>query len=408
MHGRTRTDAGRQLAARKAFVPGVRGLQLALAAFWTIDALLQLQPPNFTSGLVLDTILGNAENQPQPISGSLAAASHLLAPHAVALNIAIILVQLLIAAGLVWRRTVKPALAVSVAWALGVWWLGEGFGGIFAGKATLLVGAPGPALLYALLALVAWPAPNRASITIAGAGALGERATRRVWVILWVGGAILRAVPFWFPPVYALAGDFQLSLDQEPHWLFEINEKLSRLATSAGLPLVIALAVLEGVIGLGVLTRYRRAFLLLGMIVAGIYWAFGQQFAQLFTGDATDVGAGPLYILLALTLWPRPARDRRRASRTCRSSAWRGSRPACLPQLSTPGGGGGRLLGPVEFRHEVPHPPLDLVAQPAHLVDRPALGVRQVPVDVALARKVRACVATPHRDDHVGVGGQLV
>lgn len=116
---------------------------MALAALWAIDAVLQLQPANFTSGLVFHTILGNAENQPEPIYGSLVTASHLLGPYAIELNGAIIVIQLAIAAGLLWPRTVKPALGASVVWALGVWWLGEGFGGVFAGKATLLVGAPG-------------------------------------------------------------------------------------------------------------------------------------------------------------------------------------------------------------------------------------------------------------------------
>src|SRR5579884_3609580 len=121
-----------------------RVVQLALAGFWAIDALLQLQPAQFTSQLVLGTILGNAENQPQPIFGSLVSASHLLVPLHVELNITIIAIQLALAAGLLWRRTVKPALALSIVWALGIWWLGEGFGGIFAGKGTLLVGAKIP------------------------------------------------------------------------------------------------------------------------------------------------------------------------------------------------------------------------------------------------------------------------
>ena len=294
--------------------PSLRGVQLALAGFWAIDALLQLQPVNFTQDLVYGTILGNAENQPQPIFGSLVSASHLLGSHAVALNVAIIVIQLVIATGLLWPRTVKPALGLSIGWALGVWWLGEGFGGIFAGKATLLVGGPGPALLYAVLAVVAWPTERRRGGTIAGAGALGESATRRVWAVLWVGGAILRLVPFWFGPVYALAGDFQLGLDEEPHWLAAINQTLSHFAATSGLALVIALAAVEAAIGVGVLTRHRRAFLAAGMIVATVYWVFGQQFAGLFTGSATDVAAGPLFILLALTLWPQRRCGRRRSS----------------------------------------------------------------------------------------------
>jgi hypothetical protein len=287
-----------------------RIVQLALAGFWAIDGLLQLQPANFTSQLVNGTILGNAENQPRPIFDSLLWASHLLEPFHVELNIAIIIVQLALACGLLRRRTVKPALALSIAWALGVWWLGEGFGGIFAGKATLLVGAPGPALLYVLLALIAWPTEHPVTSTIASAGALGERATLGAWALLWTGGAILRVAPFWFPPVYALAGDFQLGLNQEPPWLYRVNESLSHFAASAGLPLVIAIALVEAAIGIGVLTRHRRTFLTAGMLIAAVYWAFGQQLAGLLTGSATDIGAAPAMILLALTLWPRSTRSR--------------------------------------------------------------------------------------------------
>ncbi|MHB8657335.1 MAG: hypothetical protein ACYC91_05175 [Solirubrobacteraceae bacterium] len=303
----------------------LRGLQLALAAFWALDTLLALQPANFTRGLVFNTILGNAENQPQPIDDSLVWASHLLGPYATELNLAIIAVQLAIAAGLLWPRTVKPALGLSIVWALGIWWLGEGFGGIFAGKASLLVGAPGPALLYALLALVAWPIVRtctaREGDTIAAAGAFGDRGARGLWALLWLGGALLRIVPFWFAPVYALAGDLQLSLDQEPHWLLHINVALSRLASTAGLPLVIAVAATEAVIGIGVFTRHRRSFLAAGIAVSAVYWIFGQQFAGIFTGSATDIAAGPLYILLALTLWPRryPASGRATARRRLRA-----------------------------------------------------------------------------------------
>jgi hypothetical protein len=294
---------------------GPRSVQLALACFWAIDALLQCQPRQFTSNLVFGTILGNAEHQPQPIYGSLVAASHLLGPYFVQLNVTIIVIQLAIAAGLACRRTVKPALALSIVWALGVWWLGEGFGGVFAGKATQLVGAPGAALLYVLLAVVAWPRGRPVGGSIAAAGALGEAATVRAWVLLWVGGSALRVAPFWFSPVYALHGDLQLGLDQEPRWILHLNDYLSHVASAAGLPLVIGIAGLEAVIGIGVLTRYRRAALSAGIVVSILYWAIGQQFAGLFTGSATDISSGPLYILLAITIWPALAVRRSRPPR---------------------------------------------------------------------------------------------
>jgi hypothetical protein len=69
--------------------------------------------------------------------------------------------QLALGAGLLFRRTARAALAGTIAWGLAVWWLGEGLGGIL-GSATSspLTGAPGAAVLYALLVLLAlafWP-----------------------------------------------------------------------------------------------------------------------------------------------------------------------------------------------------------------------------------------------------------
>ena len=55
------------------------------------------------------------------------------------------LIQLTLGAGLLHRRTVRWALAASVLWALSVWYLGEGLGGLGGGQASLLTGAPGSA-----------------------------------------------------------------------------------------------------------------------------------------------------------------------------------------------------------------------------------------------------------------------
>ena len=65
--------------------------------------------------------------------------------------------QLFLALGIAWRPTVKLALAASVAWSLGVWWLGEGLGGVLNGTADPVTGAPGAVILYALLAVLLWP-----------------------------------------------------------------------------------------------------------------------------------------------------------------------------------------------------------------------------------------------------------
>jgi hypothetical protein len=50
---------------------------------------------------------------------------------------------------------------------------------------------------------------------------------------------------------------------------------------------------------------------------------------------------------------------------------------------------------PVEPGEQGGDAPRDLVAERSDGVDRPVLGVREVPVDVALARDVGAAVAAP-------------
>ncbi|HEY1687861.1 MAG TPA: hypothetical protein VGF95_03250 [Solirubrobacteraceae bacterium] len=284
-------------------------VQRALGVLWILDALLQLEPANFSRALVNDTILGNVENQPAPIAGSIRLVARLLEAHFVALNVAIVLVQLALGLALLAGTWVKPALACSVLWALGVWWFGEGFGGILAGEASLLVGAPGAAALYALVALAVWPVPCCGARSAAGVGLLGERALLGIWGLLWAGGALLRVIPFWFAPVYALQADLQNGLDGEPRWIFHANETLRHAALGAGLPLVIAMAALEASVGIGVLRlEHRRVALLLGGLLAALYWAIGQQYGGLLTSGATDAGSGPLYLLLAALLWPLSGR----------------------------------------------------------------------------------------------------
>ena len=96
-------------------------------------------------------------------------------------NAAFASLQVAIGAGLIWGRgrTVDWARGISIVWALGVWTIGEGIGGIFMGGTSLLTGAPGAALLYAIVAVVIWPPRIRA-----GAG-------RAAWAAVWVGSALL-------------------------------------------------------------------------------------------------------------------------------------------------------------------------------------------------------------------------
>ena len=106
----------------------------------------------FGHGFVRPTILANAQGQPFVIGDLITHIGNFVAPDIAVWNTFFALIQLVIGVGLLYRPTVKPALALSFAWALGVWVFGEGLGMLLTGTATALTGAPGSVLVYGLSA----------------------------------------------------------------------------------------------------------------------------------------------------------------------------------------------------------------------------------------------------------------
>src|SRR6201996_8579075 len=153
------TSPPRAAEVSRAGVDGRRVLQLGLAAVWLLDGVLQYQPWMYTKAfgeMLADAASGN----PAVIAAPITWDAHLVEHHLVLLNTVFATIQLLLGLGIAWRPTVKVALAASVAWSLGVWWIGEGLGGVLNGIADPVTGAPGAVILYALLAVLLWP-PGR-------------------------------------------------------------------------------------------------------------------------------------------------------------------------------------------------------------------------------------------------------
>ncbi len=134
-----------------------RTLQIILGLFWLLDAGLQFQPFMFRSTFTTTYLLNNAGNQPDVVRWIITNVGHFVGPHVAVWNTFFALIQVAIGAGLLFRRTVRPALAVSFFWAFGVWFFGEGLGLIFTGSASALTGAPGSVLMYGLIGVMAWP-----------------------------------------------------------------------------------------------------------------------------------------------------------------------------------------------------------------------------------------------------------
>ena len=224
--------------------------------------------------------------------------------HAAVLNAVFAVVQLLLGLGIAWRPTVRLALAASVAWALAVWWLGEGFGGLLAGTASPVNGAPGAVLLYALLAVLLWPADRDPAAPFPAGRAVGRRAARAAWLALWLGLAGLALLPATKAP-RALSDMIAGTTPGEPAWLAWTDAHAASALARYGLLASILLAVVFTAIALGACLpgRASRAAIVMAIAVA-VALGLAQGLGGILTGSGTDPDTGPLLVLLALAFWP--------------------------------------------------------------------------------------------------------
>jgi hypothetical protein len=301
--------------AGAAATPGTdarRVLQLVLAGIWLLDGLLQYQPMMY-SPMFGQMIGGTAVGNPGVIAGPISWDAALVAQHLALLNTVFATIQLLLGLGIAYRPTLRAALAASVAWSLAVWWFGEGLGGVLNGGTNPVTGAPGAVILYALLAVLLWPADRAGAVApFAAARAVGAPAARLLWLVLWGSMAYFALTPADRAPqalhdmIVGMAGG-------EPGWVTWLENQGAAVLAGHGLAASIALAAALTVIAAGVFlpAPLARGALVLALVVAAFIWVFGEAFGQILAGGATDPNSAPLLALLALAYWP-PARPRAR------------------------------------------------------------------------------------------------
>jgi hypothetical protein len=102
-------------------------------------------------------ITGLEADQPYWLASSIKWTAHTFQSNITVFNTLSALTQVIIGLGLLYRPAVKGALALSFAWPLIVWWSAEAFGLLFSNTASPLTGAPGAALLHAIIGLLVWP-----------------------------------------------------------------------------------------------------------------------------------------------------------------------------------------------------------------------------------------------------------
>jgi hypothetical protein len=270
-----------------------RAFQTVLGLIWLLDGALQFQPfmygKGFTQGLA-----ALEAGQPHWLASSIHLATRVYQSPATLFNTLAALIQVFIGLGFLYRRAVKPAIVASLAWALGVWGFGEGFGMLLAGTANPLTGAPGAVVLYALIALLVWPSDRPG-------GPLGVRGARAAWETVWLVMAWA-----WLLPANTGANATSDAIMSAPGsgWLHGLQSSAASGARGHGDVIAIVLALVSAAIGIAVAKNWRpKPFLWLAIVLNIGYWVIGQGFGGVFyTNSATDLNSGPLFVLLALVL----------------------------------------------------------------------------------------------------------
>jgi cytochrome oxidase Cu insertion factor (SCO1/SenC/PrrC family) len=291
-----------------------RAYQTALGLLWLLDGALQFQPFMYSNGFIAQ-LKANASGQPGWLADSINWAADVAHSNLVVFNTLFALIQVAIGLGLLYRRTARPALALSIVWALAVWWFGEGFGMVFAGTASPLNGAPGAAVLYALLAVLVWPSARPG-------GLLSARGARAAWAALWLAMAYLWLLPSNSSPNATfnaiMMAPTGMSVPHGMAWLARIDAQAELGAMGNGTAIAIGLAIASAAIAIAVWSNRRPLpFLVLAIDLSLGYWVVGQSFGGIvFTGQATDPNAGPPFVLLALALYSLTPIEARERSRT--------------------------------------------------------------------------------------------
>jgi hypothetical protein len=275
--------------------PGPDFLAVALGALWLGDAVLQLQPRMFTPAFSGQVLYGTAlMYQPPGLSGFLFAVARLEAANLTATTLLIAAVQLAIGAALLVPATRRAGLVASAVWASLVWVLGEGMGFLATGTASLWSGAPGAALIYLALSILALRGRRHPTSW--------ARDGLWVWTVYWGMGALLN-LAWRYPPGAVMAYNLQSAAQSAPGVLQSIDYGLARLAFQFQWPVVVAVTTSYLVLAAAVWRGpWRRPALTLGLFLLAVFWVFGQGLGGVFTGVATDINSAPLMALLAAML----------------------------------------------------------------------------------------------------------
>ncbi len=295
------TDPRRQMDQRTSGLIGRRQLQVVLGWLWLLDALLQLEVPNFARTFPLGDLARSVMGAPGWENRAVFSGLSPFVAHWPWWNLASALLQAAIGMALIIGCRVRGALFVSIVWSAAIWLIGEGLGMLPTGFAMALFGAPGAAVASGALAGLAWPAKQGRS-----APGVARRPWAACWSIYWFGAAVLQ-LPFVYGTGQVFRAGFQESSSSQRAFLARASDGVAVVVLRHPNVAAMVLGLVELSVAVGWLLdgRNPRRWLGLGIGVSVVFWVVGQGLGGVLNWGATDPGTAPLVILLALVAWPR-------------------------------------------------------------------------------------------------------
>jgi hypothetical protein len=268
--------ASRNAATRLLRLRQPRIFQTALGLIWLLDGVLQFRAFLYSKGSIA-LLTGTASGQPYWFASSIDWVAHITEHDMTLFNTLFALIKVCIGLGLLYRRTVKPALALSFAWAPGRLVVQRGVGDAVRGHGGAAHGRARGVLLYAIIGLLVWPGERTG-------GLLGARGARTMWATLWLVMAWS-----WLLAPNSSANATTNAIMSAPGggWLHSLQSSVASSARGHGLVIALVLALLPAAIGVAVAPNWRPVpFLALASVLNMGYWAVAQGFGGIFYTNA--------------------------------------------------------------------------------------------------------------------------
>jgi hypothetical protein len=248
----------------------------------------------FTANFANKVLLPVANLQPTIVAGPMHFSIRLILSHPAIFDTVVAVVQFSIGILILSKKTVKIGLLLSVFWALGVWYFGEGLNGMLSWHTTLFMGLPGAALIYAILAVASLPIQkdNQPSYWLP-----------IFWSSLWIIGTLYLLLPGQNTTADSVKMFNSMAVGA-PNWIAYLEKQAAFIINDLGYWFVGGVVIIQLVIGFFAIAPgvYRKIGVYLGIAVSLLYWTIGQQLGGFYTGLATDLNSGPLFIILGLSI----------------------------------------------------------------------------------------------------------